>query len=52
MPAHEMRVVVIGESLVDIISDPRQPEEIQVHPGSESPSMWRWGDALGLHTTW
>ena len=33
MPAHEDTVVVIGESLVDIISDPRQPEAVQVHPG-------------------
>ena len=33
MAANEFRVVVIGESLVDIISDPRQPEAVQTHPG-------------------
>ena len=48
---HEDTVVVIGESLVDIISDPRQPEAIQVHPGG-SPLNVAVGTArLGLHTS-
>jgi len=51
MPAHEMRVVVIGESLVDIISDPRQPEEIQVHPGGSPLNVAVGAARLGLHTS-
>ncbi|WP_332760334.1 hypothetical protein [Pseudarthrobacter sp.] len=37
-------ITVIGESLVDIISDPRRPGEIQAHPGG-SP-RWGWRPTL------
>ena len=33
---------VIGESLVDIIRDPRGPAGGQAHPGA-APSTWQWG---------
>jgi fructokinase len=46
-----MRVVVIVESLVDIISDPRQPEEIQVHPGGSPLNVAVGAARLGLHTS-
>ena len=49
MPANESRVVVIGESLVDIISDPRRPEEIQVHPGGSPLNVAVGAARLGLH---
>lgn len=48
---HEDTVVVIGESLVDIISDPRQPEEIQVHPGGSPLNVAVGAARLGLPTT-
>ena len=51
MPANESRVVVIGESLVDIISDPRRPEEIQVHPGGSPLNVAVGAARLGLLTT-
>lgn len=51
MPAHEMRVVVIGESLVDIISDPRQPEAVQVHPGGSPLNVAVGAARLGLRTS-
>lgn len=51
MPAHELRVVVIGESLVDIISDPRQPEAVQVHPGGSPLNVAVGAARLGLRTS-
>ncbi|MDV8149023.1 carbohydrate kinase [Arthrobacter sp. B10-11] len=43
-------ITVIGESLVDIISDPRRPQEVQEHPGG-SPLNVAVGTArLGLAT--
>ena len=47
----EDTVVVIGESLVDIISDPRQPEEIQVHPGGSPLNVAVGAARLGLQTS-
>jgi hypothetical protein len=35
-------ITVIGESLVDIISDPRRPDDVQAHP-EVARSTWRWG---------
>ena len=51
MPAPEDIVVVIGESLVDVISDPRQPEQPQVHPGGSPLNVAVGAARLGLHTT-
>ncbi|HEX9228163.1 MAG TPA: carbohydrate kinase [Arthrobacter sp.] len=51
MPAHETRVVVIGESLVDIISDPRQPESVQAHPGGSPLNVAVGAARLGLPTS-
>jgi fructokinase len=51
MPAHEDTVVVIGESLVDIISDPRQPEAVQVHPGGSPLNVAVGAARLGLQTS-
>lgn len=51
MPAHETTVVVIGESLVDIISDPGQPEAVQVHPGGSPLNVAVGAARLGLHTS-
>ncbi|MET3949856.1 carbohydrate kinase [Arthrobacter sp. UYEF36] len=51
MPAHETTVVVIGESLVDIVSDPGQPEAIQVHPGGSPLNVAVGAARLGLHTS-
>lgn len=51
MPAHEDTVVVIGESLVDIIGDPRQPEAVQVHPGGSPLNMAVGAARLGLQTS-
>ena len=51
MPANEVTVVVIGESLVDIISDPRQPEAIQVHPGGSPLNVAVGAARLGLRTS-
>ena len=51
MPANEVAVVVIGESLVDIISDPRQPEAIQVHPGGSPLNVAVGAARLGLQTS-
>jgi hypothetical protein len=51
MPANESRVVVVGESLVDIISDPRRPEEIQVHPGGSPLNVAVGAARLGLLTS-
>jgi fructokinase len=44
-------VVVIGESLVDIISDPRQPEAVQVHPGGSPLNVAVGAARLGLRTS-
>lgn len=51
MAAHEFRLVVIGESLVDIINDPRQPEAIQAHPGGSPLNVAVGAARLGLRTT-
>lgn len=51
MPAHETTVVVIGEPLVDIISDPGQPEAVQVHPGGSPLNVAVGAARLGLHTS-
>lgn len=48
MPAPEEMVVVIGESLVDIISDPRQPEAVKVHPGGSPLNVAVGAARLGL----
>ena len=50
MPANEVTVVVVGESLVDIISDPRQPEAVQVHPGGSPLNVAVGAARLGLRT--
>ena len=50
MPANEVTVVVIGESLVDIISDPRQPEAVQAHPGGSPLNVAVGAARLGLRT--
>lgn len=51
MPANEVAVVIIGESLVDIISDPRPPEAIQVHPGGSPLNVAVGAARLGLRTS-
>jgi len=51
MPASETRVIVIGESLVDIISDPRRPEEIQAYPGGSPLNVAVGAARLDLQTT-
>lgn len=51
MPASETMVIVIGESLVDIISDPRRPEEIQAYPGGRPPNVAVGAARLDLQTT-
>ena len=51
MPANEVTLVVIGESLVDIISDPRQPEAVQVHPGGSPLNVAVGAARLGLRTS-
>ena len=43
--------MVIGESLVDIISDSRQPEKIQVHPGGSPLNVAVGAARLGLNTS-
>jgi fructokinase len=50
MPANEVTLVVVGESLVDIISDPRQPEAVQVHPGGSPLNVAVGAARLGLRT--
>lgn len=44
-------ITVIGESLVDIISDPRQPQAVQVHPGGSPLNVAVGAARLGLETT-
>jgi fructokinase len=51
MPANETKVVVIGESLVDIISDPLQPEAVQAHPGGSPLNVAVGAARLGLPTS-
>jgi fructokinase len=62
MPAHDTSSVssravgntvltVIGESLVDIISDARRPEAIQAHPGGSPLNVAVGAARLGLQTS-
>jgi fructokinase len=44
-------LTVIGESLVDIISDPLQPEAIQAHPGGSPLNVAVGAARLGLQTS-
>ncbi|MDQ0075673.1 hypothetical protein [Arthrobacter oryzae] len=44
-------LTVIGESLVDIISNPRRPEEIQTHPGGSPLNVAVGAARLDLQTT-
>ncbi len=44
-------ITVIGESLVDIISDPRRPGEVQAHPGGSPLNVAVGAARLGLATT-
>lgn len=43
-------LTVIGESLVDIISDPRRPEDIQAHPGGSPLNVAVGAARLDLQT--
>ena len=51
MALNEFRVVVIGESLVDIISDPRRLKAIEVHPGGSPLNVAVGAARLGLRTS-
>ena len=43
-------ITVIGESLVDIISDPRRPQEVRAHPGGSPLNVAVGAARLGLAT--
>lgn len=44
-------ITVIGESLVDIISDPRQPQTVKAHPGGSPLNVAVGAARLGLETS-
>ncbi|MCU1572318.1 MAG: PfkB domain protein [Micrococcaceae bacterium] len=44
-------LTIVGESLVDIISDPHRPSAVQVHPGGSPLNVAVGAARLGLQTT-